>query len=137
MHKQFPGYSHPYYTGSCDMCADPEHPVAPHSEDYSEPYLWERPAEYALCSTCHGRLHKRFKNAVAWNSYKLHIKRGGYSHDLKNPSIADEVRKLTHAAEVQEHFELQQLRPFVQGDLWWDKLSVDLASKTAGWARPR
>ena len=26
------------------------------AEDYSEPYIWERPAEYALCKMCHGRL---------------------------------------------------------------------------------
>ena len=46
-HKIFPDHSHPYYKGACDMCGDPHSPVEPHSEDYSEPYLWERPAEYA------------------------------------------------------------------------------------------
>jgi hypothetical protein len=137
MHKQFPNYSHPYYTGSCHMCGDPQHPVAPHSEDYSEPYRWERPAEYALCSTCHARMHTRFKNCFAWNAYKLHIKRGGYGADLKKPSVAREVKKLTRALEAQESIELQVLRPFVQSDLWWDQLTVDPASKTAAWARPR
>src|SRR5437016_2312493 len=83
MHKVFPGRSHPYYSGPCDMCGDVNAKVAPHTEDYSEPYRWERPAEFALCATCHGRLHKRFKNPLAWEAYKRHVKRGGWGSDLK------------------------------------------------------
>ena len=89
----FPNRSHPYYNGPCHFCGDPDASVEPHSEDYSEPYQWEKPAEYAVCNTCHSRLHKRFKNPSAWAAYKLHAKRGGYGSDLKIPGIAREVRK--------------------------------------------
>ena len=69
-HKQFPNRSHPYYGGSCQMCGDPHSSVAPHSEDYSEPFLWYEPAEYALCRVCHSRIHRRFRSPFAWEVYK-------------------------------------------------------------------
>jgi hypothetical protein len=50
LHNWFPNRSHPYYSGACHMCGDPSSPVAPHGEDYSEPYLWERPAVYACAA---------------------------------------------------------------------------------------
>jgi hypothetical protein len=61
-YKVFPGRTHPLYRGACQIYGDSSHPVEPHAEDYSEPYRWENPAEYAVCKVCHGRLHKRFKN---------------------------------------------------------------------------
>jgi hypothetical protein len=134
-YKLFPNHSHPYYQGPCHFCADPVGPVEPHSEDYSEPYLWEKPAEYAVCNTCHSRLHKRFANPSGWEAYKRHVKRGGYGADLKTPKIAREVR---HAALARgESPELPPLRPFAVTDLWWDALTTDPASLTAVWARPR
>lgn len=136
MHKAFPNYSHPYYSGPCDICGDPESSVAPHSEDYSEPYLWERPAEYAVCRTCHSRLHKRFADPYAWAAYKAHLKRGGFGSDLKLVRNAAEVKRLASALEASGHIELAPMRP-IQNDRWWDQLTVDPASKTAAWARAR
>jgi hypothetical protein len=135
MHKAYPGRSHPYYSAPCHICWDSEAKVAPHSEDYSEPYLWERPAVYALCATCHGRLHKRFKNPFAWEAYKRHLKRGGVGADLKRPPIAREVGKLAKALSSNKPFNLAPLRPFDQPDLWWDRLSVDPRSLTGVPAR--
>jgi len=110
-HKQFPNHSHPYYSGPCHMCGDPHSPVAPHSEDYSEPFLWEQPAEYAVCKTCHGRIHKRFKFPFAWAAYKLHLRRGGYGSDLKSLSVARLLSRLAKALESGSGFRLEHLRP--------------------------
>ena len=139
-YKIFPNRSHPYYQGACDMCGDPSSPVEPHSEDYSEPFLWERPAEYTLCRTCHGRLHKRFKSAFAWEAYKLHMRRGGYGSDLKASSIAQEVSKLTKSLQSGIPFllsPLSQLRQLPTPSAWWESLTINPESLTAAWARPR
>lgn len=139
-YKVFPGRSHPYYQGPCHMCGDPSSPVEPHSEDYAEPYRWERPAEYALCKTCHGRLHKRFKSPFAWEAYKLHMRRGGYGSDLKSPPIARQVSQLAKALQRGVPFALAPLRQPRQpsaSDAWWESLTIDPASLTAAWARPR
>jgi hypothetical protein len=136
--REFPNRSHPLYKGPCQMCGNPGCPVEPHSEDYSMPYEWKNPADYAVCKTCHGRLHKRFNSPHSWTAYKVHIKRGGYGADLKDPKIAREVKALALAIEQgREQPVLPALRPFVQTDLWWDRLTVDPASLTEAWARPR
>src|SRR4030095_16309054 len=47
LHRLYPNYSHPYYKPPCHLCGDATAEVQPHSEDYAEPFLWERPA--VLC----------------------------------------------------------------------------------------
>jgi hypothetical protein len=137
-YKVFPHRTHPLYRGPCQMCGNPTCPVEPHTEDYSEPYIWENPAEYAICKTCHGRLHKRFKSPYAWAAYKAHIKRGGFGADLRNPKVGQEVKALALAIEQGlEQPVLAPLRSFSQTDLWWDSLTLDPASLTEAWARPR
>lgn len=136
----FPNHSHPYYHGACHMCGDPSSPVEPHSEDYAQPYLWERPAEYALCKTCHGRLHKRFSRPFAWEAYKQHMRRGGYGSDLKLSSVGREVSKLAKALENGASFPLSPLgvaREPSAPSAWWESLTTGPASLTAAWARPR
>lgn len=140
LHKAYPGRSHPYYLGACHMCGDPHSPVAPHGEDYSEPYKWERPAVFALCATCHGRLHKRFKSPFAWEAYKRHLRRGGYGSDLKAmPSVGRQVRKLAKALEEGKHIPLGPIQDRRLSDVhaWWESLTTDPASLTASWARAR
>ena len=139
-YKIFPDQSHPYYKGACHMCGDPDSPVEPHSEDYSEPYLWERPAEYAVCKTCHGRLHKRFKSPHAWEAYKLHLRRGGYGSDLKSPPLARQISNLAKSLQSGSSSVLPQLplpRKPSSAIAWWEALSVDPEALTASWARQR
>jgi hypothetical protein len=137
-YKIFPNRSHPYYKGPCHMCGDPDSPVEPHSEDYSEPYLWERPAEYALCKTCHGRLHKRFKAPHAWEAYKVHVHRGGYGSDLKSPPVARQILNLAKSLQSSgSAFPLPPLRQPSSAEAWWDFLSIDPEALTAPWARAR
>jgi hypothetical protein len=82
--------SHP--PGPCAICGDPDAPLEPHSEDYSKPYLWSPPAEYALCKMCHvHRLHARFRNPELWEAHKAHVRRGGYSSDLERSEVAAEL----------------------------------------------
>jgi len=136
MHRLFPNHSHPCYVGPCQICGDRDCSVEPHTEDYSIPYLWVPPAEYAVCRTCHARLHRRFKAPFAWEAYKLHVKRGGYGSDLKKPPIAREIARLAKAIEEGAPFQLGSLRPISTSDDWWDRLTTDPASLTALWARP-
>lgn len=136
-HKLFPNGSHPYCKGPCHMCGDPNSPVAPHSEDYSEPYLWYQPAEYAVCHRCHQRLHNRFGAPCDWEAYKRHLRRGGYGADLRTPFIRRQVTQLAKALEAGGAFDLESLRPSPPPDIWWESLTTDPASLTAAWARKR
>lgn len=113
--------------GPCSICNDPNAPLEPHSEDYSKPYLWTPPAEYALCKMCHvHRLHARFRNPVLWEVYKAHVRRGGYSSDLKNPAVAAELAAFRAALQRKEYPRLRMLRPReFDGKEWWEKLSTD------------
>ncbi|HEY5264730.1 MAG TPA: hypothetical protein VIJ37_07025 [Steroidobacteraceae bacterium] len=125
--------------GPCDICGDPSVPVEPHSEDYSQPYRWDRPAEYPLCRTCHrDRLHKRFAKPDMWEAHKAHVRRGGYASDLKDPDIAAEVKAYRVAFQRGERLVLRQLRPRRStSGKWWEELSVDPAILTSPDARPR
>lgn len=120
------------------MCGDPDSPVAPHTEDYSEPYLWEMPAEYALCNTCHLRLHRRFKSPFAWEAYTSHVRRGGYGSDLKIPKVARNIAKLAKALRDGESYELEPLKGRARSSgTWWERLTVDPTSLTDPSARLR
>lgn len=99
--------------------------------------MWENPAEYAVCKTCHNRLHKRFTNPFGWAAYKLHLKRGGQGSDLKTAKIAQEVRQAALTRASGKVVWLSPLRTFVVGNTWRESLTVDPVSLTAVWARPR
>jgi hypothetical protein len=138
-YKVFPNRTHPLYHGPCQLCGDPDAPVEPHTEDYSEPFLWDNPAEYAVCRTCHSRLHKRFSSPHAWLAYKMHIRRGGYGSDLKTEALATQVKKLAEALEAGVPFPLPPLPrdKVLTGTEWWEQLSVDPRMLTDPAARPR
>ena len=136
--REAQGYpSHP--PGPCAICGDPNASLEPHSEDYSEPYLWVPPAEYALCNLCHvHRLHRRFLNPELWEAHKAHVRRGGYSSDLKRPEIAAEFASFRAARKRNEPYNMQMLRPrSSSGDEWWERLSTDPLQLTNIAARPR
>lgn len=129
LHLRFPKKSHPCYRGPCHMCGDPECPVAPHAEDYSEPFIWEPPAVYALCGTCHSRLHGRFARPYGWQTYLRHLRRGGFGSDLRNRHILNEVDQLRKLLAIGEDLPLLQLRPSRCRERWWELLSIRSAQK--------
>jgi hypothetical protein len=137
MDKEHPGRTHPYYKGPCDLCGDPDSPVEPHTEDYSEPYLWERPAEYAVCRRCHNRIHSRFTYPMRWEAYKRHLRRGGYGSDLKNSAHSESVCRLAKELQQGPGFELEPMRQPSAPDAWWEKLKTDPATQTDPSSRPR
>lgn len=139
-YKAYPNHSHPFYQGACQICGDSRCAVEPHTEDYSEPYLWTNPAEYAVCKTCHSRLHKRFNSPFAWRAYKAHVSRGGFGSDLKTSSIRTGVTKFAKALEAgQEPSPLPTLpeRTVRPAGAWWDQLTLDSDSLTNPNFRPR
>lgn len=138
LHRLYPDYSHPYYQPPCQLCGDPAAKVAPHSEDYAEPYLWERPAVYAVCSKCHFRIHNRFKSPTSWLAYKAHLRRGGYGADLDNPKVGRELARLAKAFERRQSFSLAEFRESqYTGSEWWEFLSTDPRFRDCAFARPR
>lgn len=123
----------PPASGPCALCSDPDIPVEYHSEDYGEPYLWEPPAMYCLCRSCHRyKLHQRFWQHSLWLSFIAHVRRGGYSRDLKQADIKQEVETYRHAIEQGQIFTLSPLRPYqnIVGLEWFANLRIDAASLT-------
>jgi hypothetical protein len=125
--------------GPCSICHDPAAPVEAHSEDYSLPYLWEPPGDYAICRTCHrNKLHKRFSNPLDWEAWIAHVRRGGYASDLKKPAVAKELEAFKDAKRQGSTIELVRLRPRdFTGTEWWETLRMDTESLTDPSARPR
>ena len=138
---------HPCAKPPCHMCDDPITKVAPHSEDYSEPYCFIPICTFALCGTCNARIHKRFAAPASWLAYKCHQRRGGYGSDLKKSGkIAREISRLAKALEAGRPFELTplplELAPMprnknLTGTEWWEILSTDAQILTERSARPR
>jgi hypothetical protein len=127
-------------SGPCALCGDPEVQVEYHSEDYSEPYLWEPPAVLTLCEECHRRkLHQRFRRPAVWQVFLAHVRRGGYARELGDPRIKKELRKARVALERGERVALDQLRPYdrISGSEWFATLRMDAESLTDPKARPR
>jgi hypothetical protein len=123
---------------SCALCGDPSAKLDLHSEDYSEPYRFIPPAAYWVCISCHrNHLHKRFGRAAAWATFLAHVRRGGYASDLKKSAVRGEVRALETALTANETAMLAAIRPVRPRDPWWERLSVDEASKRDPAARPR
>ena len=125
--------------GPCALCGDPTVLLEAHAEDYSLPYCWDPPAEYALCRTCHkNKLHKRFSNPSDWKAWKAHVRRGGYSSDLAKAEVVAELKTYKAALESGAPFTLRRLRPrTVTGSVWWERLRMDSKSLTDPKARPR
>ena len=118
----------PLASGPCALCGDPDSPVEYHSEDYGEPFLWTPPAMYVLCRNCHrDKLHKRFWRQEAWLAFIAHVRRGGYSKDLKDRNIKKEVDAYRQALANGGTFTLSELRPYkrVIGQEWFAKLSLE------------
>lgn len=126
---------------ACMLCNDPEMPLDLHSEDYSKPYLYEPPAVYALCQSCHRfRLHTRFRSPQAWTAFLAHVRRGGYARDMReNPEIAAEMKAFAAAQKKGEPFVLRPLRPYPHeiGTEWFVHLRMDRESLMDPAARPR
>ena len=140
LHRLYPNHSHPYYQPPCHMCGDPTAKVQPHDEDYAEPYRWERPAIYAVCATCHARLHRRFNSPYSWLAFKMHLQRGGFGSDLRVHAVARAVARLAKRLESGEPFPLPLLRdrkPGLTGAEWWAVLSTDIACRDHPSGRPR
>ena len=126
----------PRPSGNCALCGDPAASLEYHSEDYARPYRWTVPAAYAVCRHCHrNKLHKRFAAPEIWEAFKAHVRRGGYASDLKDPLVKREV---DHYRSAGMPVVLKALRPYNGsiGKEWWEKLTMDPASRTAPWARP-
>jgi len=131
LHKEFPGKSHRYYQPPCHVCGDPVCEVAPHSEDYSWPPIWERPAMFAICRPCHNRVHTRFNSPFSWDAYRRHLQRGGYGSDLKRyPAEGRRVTRLAKLLAEGKDLELAPLNGGRQVESWWETLTVDPGSKT-------
>lgn len=121
--------------GRCMLCGDPKaERVEYHSEDYEEPFSWKPPACYVLCLPCHRHwLHRRFGNPTRWAAFKAHVRRGGYARDLKDkPAVKEELTNFAVALHTGEKPpRLRRLRARrLTGKEWWEKLTVDPASRT-------
>ena len=126
-------------TGPCRLYGDPSVPVEPHSEDYSHPYLWNPPAEYMICRSCHGWIHKRFGKPETWKQFKSHVRRGGYAKEFSSAAVQKERAACSAALEQEVAFEWRHIhgREVRNGMDWWEHLTLSKDSLTASWTRPR
>lgn len=124
---------------SCGLCGDPDRkPTEWHSEDYSEPFLFVPPATYAMCSACHGRLHKRFDQPAGhWRLFCQHVLAGGYGNEFTKLYSHAKREELSARLMAGEKLTLPTLRQRTDGDDWWLGLSLDPETRIAAWARPR
>jgi hypothetical protein len=123
----------------CQLCGDPESPVEPHSEDYSMPYLWSPPAEYMICRSCHGWIHKRFNRPDDWRDFQAHVRRGGYAREFSGPGARKERDMAAEARGQGGLFEWAPTagRSIHLGQDWWDHLTMLPDSLNSPLARPR
>ena len=122
--------SHPQ--GPCAICGDRQVELEAHDEDYSQPYKWEPPAQYAVCHRCHMRLHNRFRNPEVWEAHKEHVRQGGRANeDAKFNVVRNAIRGRDFST-------LALSSPTrVMGHLWWEALSTDPKTLHDPAARPR
>lgn len=125
--------------GRCAICDDPECPADSwHSEDYSQPFSFVPPASYAVCHTCHNRLHKRFNQPDEWRLFLEHLKCGGYGREFTKSYSLPHRRAWVETIRNGGRTELPRSRPRnLTGSEWWLGLTLDPQSLTAAWARPR
>ena len=123
----------------CAMCGDPDRPPGNwHSEDYSEPFLFEPPATFPVCNACHSRLHKRFaRPAAEWELFCRHLEAGGYGREFTILHSAAQRRALSAALELGEDVDLDPIRERLSITLDCRILTLDPESLEAPWARPR
>ena len=114
-------------TGPCALCGQSSKPVVYHSEDYGKPYLFSEPATYAICRSGHALIHLRFRFPKTWEAFKEHLRHGG-------SCTAWAKRRRTR--QRPGHVEIVR-RAGLTGSEWWEQLTLDPASLTAPWARPR
>lgn len=121
----------------CEICLEPAQKQF-HSEDYSTPYLLRPPATFAVCRVCHSRLHKRFDAPLDWQLYVQHVKKGGYGREytaLHNQATRKHWISQLSAGVTPT---LPDIRPRpLDGQEWWQHLSLDKKTLHASWARPR
>ncbi len=124
---------------ACMLCGDPNVVLEPHSEDYSKPFLWTASAMYWLCRHCHrDKLHKRFARPDAWRAFLVHVRCGGYGSDLKVSETKRELDKATKAIAAGKIPTVATLRPRdLEGQQWWERLTLDPLSLCSPQARPR
>ena len=123
----------------CSLCGDPDVALEPHSEDYSQEFLWTAPAMYWLCRHCHReKLHKRFARPDAWRALLLHVRRGGYARELKTTENKRELGEATKAIAASKTPTLRVIRSRkLDGEQWWEQLTLDPESRDSAQARPR
>lgn len=121
----------PYPEGPCALCGQTSGPVVYHSEDYGAPYVWVPPAMYAICRSGHSLVHLRFKFPKTWEEFREHLRQGG------SCSAWSKRRRPPRAPGQHEILVPMIRRPGLTGDEWWERLTLDPASLTAHWARPR
>jgi hypothetical protein len=122
---------------ACEICADP---VAKqwHSEDYSVPYIFAPPASFALCATCHLRLHKRFNERADWLVFLAHIRAGGYGKEFTGLHSLAQRKTWQSQVTNSQPISLPAVRErTLDGSEWWQHLTLDPESLDAPWARPR
>jgi hypothetical protein len=120
----------------CAMCGDPNpRKMQTHAEDYSQPFRWDPPAAYPVCTTCHSRIHSRFDAPAKRRSFLEFLRRGWYAREV--PSVEMD----RHAKHGQGYAwrELPHPAPVRRGKhaWWWEALTLAKESKRSQAARPR
>ena len=134
------GRRQPFEAMPCAMCCDPDRSSGQwHSEDYSEPFSFQPPETYPLCSACHGRIHTALQCAArglgavlpASGVRRLWLGVRSTVHDSK-------ATRNWHAGVAQrEPITLTAVRPRSPAPCWWRSLTLDPESLEAPWAPPR
>ena len=94
---------------------------------------------YWLCRHCHReKLHKRFAPTHAWRALLLHVRRGGYARELKTTENKRELGEATKAIAASKTPTLRVIRSRkLDGEQWWEQLTLDPESRDSAQARPR
>lgn len=134
----------PPAAGPCGLCGDPGGidgmQFEYHNEDYSFPLCTSAPGLVALCRHCHrNKLHKRFSDAIGWQVFLAHVRRGGYARELKEQAAVQELKAYRTAVERGGASSLRTYRPYqrVIGSEWFAALRMDVESLKSANARPR
>jgi hypothetical protein len=91
-----------------------------------------------VCKTCHLRLHKRFNEPDEWRLYLAHLRLGGYGSEFTKHHSLAQRRQWISEMQAGKTITLSMIRERHVGEYpWWEELSLDPASLTAAWARPR
>lgn len=109
----------------CTMCQDPTPAIIQtHAEDYSQPFIWDPPACYPICRSCHTRLHLRFRNPDRWKTYREFVRGGWYGREVTSAALSQALRLGTVPACPDD----TRMRHASADGYWWDQLTLDPAS---------